>query len=85
MIVYDDDGDDDGDDADGDHDDGGDGGIDVCCRWWMCCFLLGWRAKIKMSIVVVVVVLFPVCLGWFLVHRARFRSIRAGLSCESDW
>ena len=48
-------------------------------------FLLGWRAKIKMSIVVVVVVLFPVCLGWFLVHRARFRSIRAGLSCESDW
>ncbi len=38
MIVYDDDGDDDGDDADGDHDDGGDGGIDVCCRWSMCCF-----------------------------------------------
>ena len=78
MIVYDDDGDDDGDDAGGDHDDGGDGGIDVCCRCWMCCFLLGWWAKIRMSSVVFVVVLFPVCLGWLLGPSST-------LSTHSSW
>ena len=40
---------------------------------------------VDVVVAVVVGVSFPFCRGWLLVHRARSRSIRAGLSCESDW